>query len=79
MQRVGSCSASRVGFGSLTVVFTNDDLKMDSADTAAVVLSFAISAAALAVRLMDRLARARGAETCSSCAVKVKGRGTMEA
>ena len=52
MQRVGSCSASRVGFGSLAVVFTNDDLKMDSADTA-VVLSFAISAAVLAVRLMD--------------------------
>jgi hypothetical protein len=45
-----------VGFGSLAVVFTNDDkyddLKMDSADTA-VVLSFAISAAVLAVRLMD--------------------------
>ena len=67
MQRVGSCSASRVGFGSLAVVFTNDHhLKMDSADTAAVVLSFAISAAALAVRLMDRLgARGRRAETCS--------------
>ena len=59
MQRVGSCSPSRVGFGSLAVVFTKDYLKMDSADTAAV--AFAISAAVLAVRLMDRLgARARG-------------------
>ena len=58
MQRVGSCSASRAGFGSLAVVFTNDHhLRMDSADTAAVV--FVIPAAALAVRLMGRLC-ARG-------------------
>ena len=57
MQRVGSCSASRAGFGSLAVGFMNDHIKMDSADT--VVLSFAISVAALAVRLMDRLG-ARG-------------------
>ncbi|KAH8061475.1 Vacuole effluxer Atg22-like protein [Aureococcus anophagefferens] len=50
------------GFGSLAVVFMNDHLKMESADTVAVVgltIVFAIPAAALAVRLMDRLGARR--------------------
>ena len=51
-----------MGFGSLAVVFMNDHLKMESADTVAVVgltIVFAIPAAALAVRLMDRLGARR--------------------